>query len=116
MKTPEEIIKEKYPFYDENYVNKDIELDGKQITELMIKYADQYKQVKVEPEVILQGELLPCPFCKTLPEKYQVGERPTFGEKGTTYVKCKNINCAIFGSAILLVKWNKRAGREPKSK
>lgn len=51
MKTPAEIIKEKYSFYDENYVNQDVELDGKQITELMIKYADQFKQVSVEPEV-----------------------------------------------------------------
>jgi len=54
MKTPEEIIKEKYPFYDENYTNKDVELNGKQVTELMIKYADQFKQVKVEPEVKVQ--------------------------------------------------------------
>lgn len=53
MKTPEEMIKEKYPFYDENYTDKDVELGGKQVTELMIKYADQFKQVKVEPEVIL---------------------------------------------------------------
>lgn len=52
MKTPEEIIKEKYPC-------KDIELDGDSVIELMEQYANQYKQVKVESPV--------KPACETLP-------------------------------------------------
>lgn len=65
MKTPEEIIKEKYPFYDENYTNKDVELNGKQVTELMIRYADQFKQVKVEPKVkpACETDKTQCKFC-----------------------------------------------------
>lgn len=54
MKTAEEVIKEKYLFYDSNTYGKDIELDGDNIIELMEEYADQFKQVSVEPEVKVQ--------------------------------------------------------------
>lgn len=38
--TPEKVIQRRYPFYDENRSNADIELDGEQIQELMKEYAD----------------------------------------------------------------------------
>ena len=53
MRTPEEIIKGKYPFYDPNTYGKDVELDGDNVIELMEQYADQFKQVSVESDVIL---------------------------------------------------------------
>ena len=37
MRTAEEIIKERYPFYNENIQQKDIELNGEQVTELINK-------------------------------------------------------------------------------
>jgi len=35
MRTAEEIIKERYPFYDENIVQKDIKLNGEQVQQLI---------------------------------------------------------------------------------
>ena len=37
MRTAEEIIKERYPFYNENIQQKDVELNGEQVTELINK-------------------------------------------------------------------------------
>ena len=86
------------------------------------------KVSQVEKPVILQGELLPCPFCG--------GEASI----GTTRIGCKRtaelnnrtngffVNCIICGSnnnflhlgyateEIAKEHWNKRAGREPQSK
>lgn len=35
MRTAEEIIKERYPFYDENIDHKDVELNGEQVSALI---------------------------------------------------------------------------------
>lgn len=41
MKTKEEIIKEKYPFYDPDIAQKDIEINAEQAMILMENYAQQ---------------------------------------------------------------------------
>jgi hypothetical protein len=40
-KTPSELIKEKYPFYDTGKAPHDVELCGEQVEELMRQYADE---------------------------------------------------------------------------
>jgi len=76
--------------------------------------------------VILQGELLPCPFCGSEAELIEKGN--DFTKKKFITVKCTNKNCraemtngAIRNSmdwlkGISIEAWNKRAGREPQSK
>ena len=48
MKTPSELIKEKYPFYDNGKVTHDVELCGEQVEELMLLYADEVVKNNVD--------------------------------------------------------------------
>jgi len=41
MKSKVEFIKERYPFYDEDVIMDDIQLNGEQVQELMQQYAEQ---------------------------------------------------------------------------
>jgi len=43
MKTPVEILQEKYMFYDPMIQQKDVELCGEQVIEMMEAYAEQFK-------------------------------------------------------------------------
>lgn len=81
--------------------------------ENFVKALAEALSIPLELPVILQGEPLPCPFCGDKPEKYTVGARPYFGERGVEYVRCKNPKCGFWGHPMMLDKWNKRAGREP---
>lgn len=58
--TKEEIIKKRYPFYDENLSIKDIELCGEQVQQLMDDYAEC--EVKKLKQAHVSGMLV-CPFC-----------------------------------------------------
>ncbi len=74
--------------------------------------------IPVELPVILQGELLPCPFC---------GE-DEWEKLGETYFLQHNYDCFIRNTSKPLISktilrnntesiwWNKRAGREPQLK
>ncbi len=42
-KSKEEIIKQRYPFYNPDIAMKDVELNGEQVMELMESYASQFK-------------------------------------------------------------------------
>lgn len=53
--------------------------------------------IPVELPVILQGELLPCPFCGS---KAKVAI--------TSQVKCSNINCVMSSHVMHDTLWNKR--------
>ena len=44
MKTKEEIIKQRYPFYDPNIAQKDIEINAEAVAYLMDEYASQFQQ------------------------------------------------------------------------
>ena len=58
--TKEQIIKKRYPFYDENLSIKDVELNGEQVQQLMEDYADS----KVEKlKKAYDSERIVCPFC-----------------------------------------------------
>jgi len=81
-----------------------------------VKKLANNKNIPLGAEVKVQGELLPCPFCGKIPEEYIIGDRPSFGVKGMKMVKCNTSGCCLSGEAHYFVKWNKRAGREPKSK
>ena len=43
QKSKEEIIKQRYPFYNPDIAMKDVELNGEQVMELMESYASQFK-------------------------------------------------------------------------
>lgn len=43
QKSKEEIIKQRYPFYNQDIAMKDVELNGEQVMELMESYASQFK-------------------------------------------------------------------------
>ena len=58
--TKGEIIKKRYPFYDENLSIKDVELNGEQVQNLMQEYADS--EVKKLQQAHVSGMLV-CPFC-----------------------------------------------------
>ena len=65
------------------------------------------KAIPVELPVILQGELLPCPFC---------GEQPEFAEYDHIgYYHCRNVDCGNYASIVHHYKWNNRPKCEPKS-
>lgn len=78
----------------------------------------QAKSIPMQLPVILQGELLPCPFC---------GE-DEWEKLGETYFLQHNYDCFIRNTSEPLISktilinntesiwWNKRAGREPQSK
>ena len=80
----------------------------------------------LELPVILQCELLPCPFCGNEAELIEKGNN--FTKKRFVTIKCTNKNCraemtngAIRNDMNWLKEistnaWNKRAGREPQSK
>ena len=55
------------------------------------------------------NELLPCPFCGEIPEKYNILSRPLFNEKGFDMVRCKNTKCAIWNIPVDFYGWQKRA-------
>lgn len=79
----------------------------------------------VDYQVIVQGELLPCPFCGNEAELIEKGNNYT--KKRFITIKCTNKDCraemtngAIRNDmnwlrGISTDAWNKRAGREPKS-
>jgi Lar family restriction alleviation protein len=75
--------------------------------------------IPMDAVVILQGELLPCPFCGGIAETY----KPIKGYG--MYVGCNDCHASMFGiddknldnsERVAINSWNKRAGREPKSK
>lgn len=75
------------------------------------------KAIQMQAPVIVQGELLPCPFCGGEPNIGSLG-----GDKENWAIWCK-CNMAISEMGIngetkeeIINSWNKRAGREPKSK
>ena len=77
---------------------------------------------RVELPVILQGELLPCPFCGEVPEiKYLPKPLVFKGASMIGYLRCCHINITVRGkrkrdmAKQITELWNKRAGREPKS-
>lgn len=56
MKTKEEIIKQRYPFYDPNIAQKDIEINAEAVTYLMDEYASQFQQEWIPVEKRLPEE------------------------------------------------------------
>jgi Lar family restriction alleviation protein len=92
------------------------------------KKADEQSEVRVELPVIVQGELLPCPFCGN--KKVKVVEYEALGMwrciecktcKGQFYFFNKHTNIGVGRGTTqqrkqrIIDAWNKRAGREPKS-
>ena len=93
------------------------------------KLADEQSEVRVELPVILQGELLPCPFCGN--KKVKIIEYEALGMwrcvqcdkcKGQFYFFNKGTNIGVGRGTTqqrkerIIEAWNKRAGREPQTK
>lgn len=84
------------------------------------------KSIPINAEVIVQGELLPCPFCGS-----QAAVGGTSFESDGVYIYCTNDNCHVamgenydrdggddhwyISEKEAIALWNKRVGREPQS-
>jgi len=108
-------------------------MDGKFLTMESLEraakeYAEQFNSIPIEPPVILQGELLPCPFCggEASIGTTRISDKRTRelnNRDNGFFVNCKicgsNNNCLRLGYAtkeIAISHWNKRAVCEPQSK
>ena len=119
MKTKEYLIKTFIPIAKE-------EAEGLSDVIECLESIEYHLNNQVQAPVILQGELLPCPFCGNEAELIEKGNNYT--KKRFITIKCTNKNCraemtngAIRNDMNWLKEistnaWNKRAGREPQSK